>query len=53
MIEPKLLDHPVILAEADLSDRDYTEWDIYRKTPDRAIRPSDVFAPYITKDNYE
>ena len=51
VIEPKLLDHLVRFAEADLADRIYIEWDTYWKTPDQVILPREYFTLCTSTDN--
>ncbi len=47
LVEPKLLDHLKRLAEGDMADRVYVEWDTYWKSPQYVIRPRERFTPCI------
>jgi hypothetical protein len=43
VIEPKLLETLLKVAEAGIADRVYVEWDTYWKSPEYAIRPRERF----------
>lgn len=47
IIEPALLDHLKRIAESDLADRVYVEWDTYWKYADVVIRPRERFTPCV------
>ncbi len=45
LIEPKLLESLVKIAQDDLAERVYVCWDTYWKTPEYVIRPREGFTP--------
>ncbi len=47
VIEPVLLETLVQIAEQDLADRVYAEWDTYWKDPYHVVRPREGFTPCI------
>jgi GT2 family glycosyltransferase/tetratricopeptide (TPR) repeat protein len=50
VIEPRLLQSLVHIAEAGLAERVYVEWDTYWKTPEYVIRPRERFTPLMLID---
>lgn len=47
VIEPGLLKTLIQIAEQDLADRVYVEWDTYWKDPYHVVRPREAFTPCI------
>lgn len=47
IVEPDLLDALLRIAEANLADRVYVEWDTYWKSPEFVIRPRERFTPCV------
>ena len=47
IIETELLTNLTNIAEHDLADRVYVEWDTYWKSPEYVIRPRERFSPCI------
>lgn len=50
IVEPQLLEHLIRIAEGELADRVYVEWDTYWKSPQYVIRPRERFTPCILID---
>ncbi len=50
ILEQQLLDHLIRIAEGELADRVYVEWDTYWKSPEYVIRPRERFTPCILID---
>lgn len=50
IMEQELLETLAKVAEAELADRVYVEWDTYWKSPEYVIRPRERFTPLIMLD---
>ncbi len=50
IIESKLLEHLIRIAENELADRVYIQWDTYWKSPEYVVRPREPFTPCIMID---
>jgi hypothetical protein len=50
VLEPELLEALIHIAENELADRVYVEWDTYWKSPEYVIRPRERFTPCMLID---
>jgi hypothetical protein len=50
ILEPRLLQSLIDIAEKGLAERVYVEWDTYWKSPEYVIRPRERFTPLMLID---